>query len=73
MSDLTVLKLKNFHHQTIANLPYNATEIVRFLKYVRKLGVIKKVGFFEKKLKFFKIGKGGKFADDIIFKMSVPP
>ena len=33
----SILTLKIFHHQIVANLTENATEIVRFLIYVRKL------------------------------------
>ena len=43
----TVLTLKIFNHQIIANLPYTAIEIVRFLKYVRKF-------FFRKSWDFLK-------------------
>ena len=39
----------SFYYEIITNLPYNANEILRFLKYVQKL-------FFEK------FGKNGKFA-----------
>ena len=31
----TILNLKFFRHQAIANLPTNGNEIVRFLKYER--------------------------------------
>ena len=41
-------EFENFYHQIIAaNLVWNATEIVRFLKYVQKLG------FFAKKPDLF--------------------
>ena len=51
--------LKIFYHQIIANLPWNATER-EFLKYVINLGLFG--DFCAKKLNFFKIGKGSKFA-----------
>ena len=41
--------------------------MVRFVQYVQKLVFFwKKVGFFEKELLFFKIGKGGKFAEECV-------
>ena len=50
----SVLTSKIFYHQVMANLPQNATEIVRFLKYVRNLRFFdKNVFFFEKKMEFF--------------------
>ena len=33
--------LENFHHQIKANLPYNATEIVRFVKIYEIWGFLK--------------------------------
>ena len=48
-----------YHQQTLAKLPSNATEIKRFLKYVRNLGFLETDGFFSKNLIFFKIDKVG--------------
>ena len=45
----------NFFHQIIANLQWNASEIVRFFKYVRNLFSV------GKKSIFFKIGECDKF------------
>ena len=33
--DRTILNLKIIHYQVFANLPWNVTELVRFIKYVR--------------------------------------
>ena len=54
---------RDFLRPDIASLSKNATETVRFLKTF-KVWVFfeKKDAFFEKKLIFFKIAKGGKFA-----------
>ena len=46
--NMTVLTVKIFHHQSVAYLPENATEIVRFLKRY-ELCVFETVGFFLKK------------------------
>ena len=58
------LTVKIFHHQIISNLPWKATEMVRFLKtYEIWVFWNEKDGFFEKKTWiFFKVGKSGKFA-----------
>ena len=63
-----ILNLKIFYHQVIAYLPYNKTEIVRFLKYIRNGYFLKKnMDFFGKKTGFFfKIGKGGKFSVECV-------
>ena len=52
--------MKIFYDQIVATLPYNATELETYETW----GVfLKKImGFFELKLDFFKIAKGGKFA-----------
>ena len=68
----TVLNLRIFNHQIVANLPKNVAKKERFLKYVRILGFFQKRWVFWEKLEFFKIGKRGKFAvecvsNDIIF------
>ena len=47
----TVLTL-NFFNEILANLPLNATEKVRYLKYGQNLGCLIKRLFFEKKLDF---------------------
>ena len=39
-----------------------ATEMVRFFKYVRKLGFLKKTGFFVRKPYFLENDKNDKFA-----------
>ena len=43
------LTLKVFYHQIIANLPYNETEIVGFLKRFEIWGFLKKLMFFFKR------------------------
>ena len=60
----TLLNAKLFFHQIVANLPENATGIVRILRTFKIWGFFGKIdGFFEKKTCFFfKIDKGGKFA-----------
>ena len=52
------------NHRILANLPWNATEIVKCLKTFKIWGFFEKLdGLFSKKnLKFFEIAKGGKFA-----------
>ena len=63
----TILKLKNFHHQIIANLQWNVTEIERFLKHAQNLVSFEKSWFFFEKLDFFfKFGKDGKFAAECV-------
>ena len=58
-----VLTPQVFHHQITANLPLNATEIVRFLKCVRYLFSLKKSWVFLRTTRiFFQNQKGGKFA-----------
>ena len=63
----TVLTVKFFNHQFIANLPQNSTQIVRYLKYVQNLGFFDlKSWVFRKKVFFFKIAKGGKIAVECV-------
>ena len=52
-----------FFHQIVANLPWNATELVRFLETFEIWVFLGKIdGLFRKKtLKFFKIAKCSKF------------
>ena len=57
MSDAS--KFENFYVKIIATLPWNATEIIRFLKHVRDLF------FFEKNLNIFKKDKCDKFTAEI--------
>ena len=49
------LNLKFFFHQIVASLPYNATEIVKFLKTFNFFR--KKVGLFIENIFFSKSGK----------------
>ena len=58
----------NFFHQILSNLPYNATEIVRFLKTFKTSVFFETIdGFFGKKnSNFCKITKGDKFAVECI-------
>ena len=61
------VELENFHQQIISNLPYNATEIVRFLKTFKIRGFFDKIdGFFQKKTQYF-IADGGKFTVECVF------
>ena len=58
----TILNMKTFHLQIIQNLPYNGTEIVNSLKYLRNSFIFfeRKIQFSEKNLVLFQIGKDGK-------------
>ena len=55
LGNAQILNLKIFHNQIAANLLWNATEIVRFLKKKQNLGFFseKKCLFLEKELEFF--------------------
>ena len=66
-SMFTLLNVKLFFDQTVANLPYKAPEVLRFLKTF-EIWVFfeKKDGFFEKNLNFFEISKGGKIAVECV-------
>ena len=57
-----ILVLNIFHQQIIAYLPYNATEIVKFLKTCEVRVCFEKwkwIFFRKKNLNFFKIVEGG--------------
>ena len=54
-------EFENFS-STVANLPQNATERKRLLKYVPKFVSLEKCCVFERNLIFFKACKGGKSA-----------
>ena len=64
MSDVPNFEI--LHHNTIANLPYNATE-KKILKCVQ-FGILEKSYFFEQKLVFSKTGKVGKLAVECVLK-----
>ena len=53
------------NHQVVANLLYNVTEIVRFLKNVQHF-FSKKLGFLEKKFSC-KIGRGEKYVAEFVY------
>ena len=63
MMKITILKVKFCNHQLIANLPWNATEIERFLK-MYEIGFFLEeiVGFFRKELDFFRTVRSDNFA-----------
>ena len=64
----SILNLNFFKPPIYNQFAVEWTEIVKFLKYVRKVIFFKQAGFFEKKLIFFfKIGKGGKFAVECVY------
>ena len=65
---LPIVRFREIHdydHQKVGNVPYNATKIVEFLKYVRKMVFWGKtrVIFF---LKRFSSNQCGKFAVECI-------
>ena len=67
LENCTILILKILYQQTIINLPWNANEVLRFVKHVPNLGFSGKLRFFSRKnLIFSKIGEGGKFAVDCV-------
>ena len=64
MSDCSVVEF--FNHQVIANLPWNAIEILRVLKTYEIWVFLKKYVFRKKTSFFFNIVKGGKFAVECV-------
>ena len=66
-SFFTLLNVKLFFDQIVANLPCNATGIIRILKTF-KIWVFleKQIGFLKKNLNFFQIDECGKFAVECV-------
>ena len=60
-----VSERENFFQQLVANLPLNATALVRFLETFEILAFFEKKGFFTK-LDFFKIARSSKFAVECV-------
>ena len=64
---LTFLNMKICLDQIVANLPQNATEVVKFLETFKMWVFFEKLdGVFGKNLNFVKIAKGGKFAVECV-------
>ena len=57
-----------YSHQTLSSLPWNSTEIVRFLKPAKIFFPKKSRCFFPKKNELFKFNKGEKSAVECVSK-----